>query len=424
MLSNFKVPVALTTSQSGIIQAKSFTPTILTSTLKLPSTNRERNPLVIIVVAQFLCTSLWFASNAIVPDLQSDLGLTTRAAGDLTSAIQLGFIVGTLTFALFSISDRFSPSTVFFVCSIIGAGLNLLILFSAGIGSLLAIRVLTGFCLAGIYPVGMKISSDYFEKGLGTALGFLVGALVIGTAFPHLIRLVTHELDWKYVVITTSVFAAIGGLLIHIFVPDGPFRKKGAPVDLSLAFKIFNDAKFRNAAFGYFGHMWELYTVWAFVPALITQYDGSFTPGEEKLWSFLVIASGGIACMISGFVAKKMGSARTALWALGISGCCCVLSSFSFSFPAPVFLAFLVVWGMMVVADSPQFSTLVARYAPRDATGTALTIVNSIGFAITIVSIQFLNALIDTVDFKIAFVFLAVGPALGLIATYRVSTTE
>lgn len=374
--------------------------------------------LSIIVAAQFLCTSLWFAGNAVLPDLQVTFNLMPDAVGDLTSAVQFGFIAGTLTFALLTISDRYSPSTVFFICSVLGAFLNASIIFSNGLGSLLVARVLTGFCLAGIYPVGMKISADYFEKGLGTALGFLVGALVLGTAFPHLIRLFIAHLDWRYVIISTSFFAVLGGLLILLFVPDGPFRKKQSKVDFSLSVNVFKEEKFRNAAFGYFGHMWELYTFWAFVPVIIGYFNSQQTAFQLSvgLWSFISIASGGVACIIGGFLSKKIGNAKTAFLTLFISGICCLTSFGAFQLPAPLFMLFILIWGMTVVADSPQFSTLVAQLAPREATGTALTIVNSIGFAITIISLQVMNFLIDAYDFRLVFVTLAIGPLLGLIS--------
>ncbi|MEL6561791.1 MAG: MFS transporter, partial [Bacteroidota bacterium] len=226
--------------------------------------------LIIIVLAQFCCTSVWFAGNAIIGDLQRVFQLDSNAIGYLTSSVQAGFITGTLIFALLTLADRFSPSLVFCLSAIAAAVLNAGILIAGGeLTWLILLRFLMGFMLAGIYPVGMKIASDYHEKGLGKALGYLVGALVLGTAFPHLVKTVSSDLPWATVVYVTSALSFLGGLAIFFLVPDGPFRKAGQKLDLSVVFKVFRNRKFRSAAFGYFGHMWELYAFWAFVFSLL-----------------------------------------------------------------------------------------------------------------------------------------------------------
>lgn len=377
--------------------------------------------ITLIVFAQFACVSLWFAGNAIISDLAAAFSIPAASVAHLTSAVQLGFITGTLTFAVLTISDRFSPSKVFFASALAGALSNLVITFgSQSLASLLVFRFLTGFFLAGIYPVGMKISSDYYEKGLGKALGFLVGALVIGTAFPHLLKSLTQNLNWKYVIYLTSGFSFFGGLLILLFVPDGPFRKPSQRFDLGAFYKIFKNDGVRSAAFGYFGHMWELYTFWAFLPALIVAYSKLHIQQEFiiPVLSFIVIAIGGVSCVIGGFYSQIFGSRKIAAAALASSGLCCILSPFAISFPVLLFLAFLVFWGMAVVADSPQFSTLVAQNAPEEFKGTALTIVNCCGFAITIFSIEMFLFLSRFINVKYLFLVLAIGPILGLVGMY------
>jgi predicted MFS family arabinose efflux permease len=380
--------------------------------------SNNKSVLPIIIFAQFACTSLWFASNAVVGDLQTALQLAEGVIGHITAAVQFGFIAGTLVFAILTISDRFSPSSVFLVCAFAGAITNLGILLATGFWSLMLLRIATGFMLAGIYPVGMKIASDYYEKGLGKALGWLVGALVVGTGFPHLLKTLSGSFPWQSVVIGTSVIAVIGGLSIGLLVPDGPFRKPSSQPDFKAFFEVFKVPSFRAAAFGYFGHMWELYTFWAFVPVILLAYQEmhpSFT-GDLSLWSFLIIAIGGISCGIGGIISLKIGSRKVAMTALFASGICCLLSPFLFQLPVVLFLILLLFWGMAVITDSPQFSTLVAQSAPKTNIGTALTIVNSIGFAITIVSIQLVNYLSQLIPIQFLFLILVAGPLLGLLS--------
>lgn len=375
--------------------------------------------LIIIVLAQFCCTSVWFAGNAIIGDLQRVFQLDSNAIGYLTSSVQAGFITGTLIFALLTLADRFSPSLVFCLSAIAAAVLNAGILIAGGeLTWLILLRFLMGFMLAGIYPVGMKIASDYHEKGLGKALGYLVGALVLGTAFPHLVKTVSSDLPWATVVYVTSALSFLGGLAIFFLVPDGPFRKAGQKLDLSVVFKVFRNRKFRSAAFGYFGHMWELYAFWAFVPVFISAYfkDRPLLAANESLISFLVIGIGSIGCVAGGYVSFRKGSKKVAFFALLLSGIFCLISPVFMAMPPAIFVMLLLVWGVLVIMDSPQFSTLVAQSAPRENIGSALTIVNSIGFLLTIFSIQLLNFLKSEIAIEYLFLALAIGPVLGLIS--------
>jgi len=384
--------------------------------------NTRKLILPIIVISQFCCTSLWFAGNGVMGDLVTNFNLSENSLGHLTSAVQFGFITGTLLFAILTIADRFSPSKVFFVSALLGALCNLGVVWDGNtVTSLLLFRFLTGFFLAGIYPVGMKIAADYFEKGLGKSLGFLVGALVLGTAFPHILKGMTLDFPWRFVLYTTSSLAVLGGGLMLFFVPNGPFRKPGLGVDLSAFFTVFRNRNFRSAAFGYFGHMWELYAFWAFVPVLLKTYvdlhpQASF---NIPLLSFCIIGIGGLACVIGGYISQSLGTKRTAFIALLLSGICCLIVPWMFAVNSEsLFVMFLLFWGMVVIADSPLFSTLVAQSVAPQLKGTALTIVNCIGFAITIVSIQLLTALVEIMT-PTAYLILALGPIWGLIALRR-----
>jgi len=374
--------------------------------------------LPIIIFSQFTGTSLWFAGNAVVGDLQSNWGLDDQSVGYITSAVQLGFIVGTLGFAFLAVADRFSPRWVFFWCSIAGAVANISVLIAPeGLSVLLALRFVTGFFLAGIYPVGMKIAAGWYEKGLGRALGYLVGALVLGTAFPHMLRGIGADLPWQQVMVGVSVLASCGGVLMLLFVTDGPHLPKGSVFDPSALALIFRSRSFRASAFGYFGHMWELYTLWAFIPIWILAYsETTYLQINVNLWSFLIIAAGFIGCACGGLLSDKVGSARVAAVQLFISGICCVLSPLFFSLDVSLFIALLVVWGITVVGDSPQFSALNAKTAPREYVGSALTIVNSIGFLITVFSIQLVNSLLPLLGPQFIFWLLIPGPVIGLWA--------
>ena len=346
--------------------------------------------------------------------------LNATALGHLTSAVQFGFITGTLIFAILTIADRFNPSVVFLVCALLGSLFNMgTIVEYNTFGTLLSFRFFTGFFLAGIYPVGMKIAADYFEKGLGLSLGYLVGALVIGTAFPHLLQGLSFPVYWKDVLRITSGLAAMGGVLMFVFVPAGPFRKPSSKFNPRVFITVFKNPGFRAAAFGYFGHMWELYAFWAFVPVMLSTYN-EFIPQANlnvPFLSFIIIGLGGPACLLGGYLSLVFGSKRTAFYALLLSGTCCLVSPAFLSIESPgILVVFLIFWGLVVIADSPLFSTLVAQNTNSEARGTALTITNSIGFAITIISIQLLTILIDLVHSDYLYLVLSIGPVAGLLA--------
>ena len=385
---------------------------------------KTKKVLPVIVFSQFAGTSLWFVGNAVLPELKQTLHLSQYAVSLVTSAVMLGFIAGTLLFAFLSLADRFSPVKLFFISSLLGAISNSAIVWLAkDDASLFALRFLTGFFIAGIYPVGMKIAADWYEKGLGTALGFLLGALMLGTAFPHLLKNRQFELPWKTVLHITSLFAVVGGLVMILFAGDGPFRKRSGGFRWDAFGKIFSSRKWRQAAIGYFGHMWELYAVWGFVPLIIGLYaEKNNHQLDISFLSFAVIGIGSIGSVVGGYLSRSFGSARVAAIALFISGLCCFISPLSYSFPSFLFIIFLLIWGVTVSPDSPQFSTLVAQYAPEELRGTALTIYNSIGFAITTVSLYVMDHLFHSKSFlggENTFALLGLGAMFGLPSMIR-----
>jgi DHA1 family inner membrane transport protein len=377
-----------------------------------------RHVLPLIVLSQFAGTSLWFAVNAVMPDLQQAWGLPATAVGTLTSAVQLGFVAGTLVFALLMVADRFSPSRVFMVCALLGALANAATVWVNGsLGTLLALRFAVGFLLAGIYPVGMKIAASWYRQGLGAAMGVLIGALVLGTALPHGLRALVGEggnsllPSWQSVVLGVSLLAALGGLATGIFVPDSPWLQRGARITPAALRLIWQDRKLRASVFGYFGHMWELYTFFVLVPLIVgLRFMGS----AQSAASFFIIGAGFIGCVGGGLLVRHWGSARVAQWQLSTSGTCCLLAPLMLLAPDALFLAWLLLWGLTVSGDSPQFSTLTAQNAPPAVVGSVLTFVNCLGFAISVLSIELFVAALPHVPLAVLLPLLGLGPAVGL----------
>lgn len=375
-----------------------------------------RRVLPLLVLAQLGGTSLWFAVNAVMPDLQRDFGWPATAVGTLTSALQLGFILGTLVFALLAVADRLSAPHVFLVCALSGA------LSTVGawatvdhFSALLLWRFATGFFLAGIYPVGMKIAAQWYRDGLGTAMGYLIGALVLGSASAHALRALADALPWPSIMLGVAALAAASGLLVLALgqPPQAPGRV--STLQWQALRTAWKDARVRSSVLGYFGHMWELYTLWVLMPLILA----TRLEGVQLSWAaFIILGSGALGCAVGGHAARRWGSARVAGVQLATSGLCCLAAPWLLSAHTGVFYAWLLLWGITVAGDSPQFSTLTARNAPPQAVGSVLTLTNSIGFAISIASILLFVALTPHVPLGWLLVGLAPGPALGLWALW------
>jgi MFS family permease len=367
------------------------------------------------VLAQLAGTSPWFAVNAVMPELQRAHGYSEAAVGTLSSALQLGFIAGTLMFALLALADRFSARRLFLIST---CGAAVCTLAAAALAhsytGLLLWRVATGFCLAGIYPVGMKIASQWFPRGLGTALGWLLGALVLGSASPYLLRALGASLPWQSVFIAVAVLAVLAGVAVVRLIPEPPVRAGATPLRLGALASLWRDARTRASVFGYFGHMWELYTVWVLMPlVLATRLQGGVAVSG---WAFVALGAGALGCVVGGLLAPRFGSARVAGTQLATSGLCCLAAPWMLVAPLPLFLGWLVLWGITVAGDSPQFSALTAANAPREAVGSVLTLTNSIGFTISALSIELFVRLSATQPLATLLPWLALGPVLGLLA--------
>jgi len=382
-----------------------------------------RRILPVIVLSQFAGTSLWFAVNAVMPDLQRAWGLPASALGTLTSAVQLGFVAGTLVFALAMLADRFAPARVFLACSLLGAACNAAMLFAGGdYGVLLALRFAVGFLLAGVYPVGMKIAASWYRERLGAVMGVLIGALVLGTALPHGLRAIAGEAGsgflalgglapWQVVVVAVSLLAALGGAATALLVPPHPQAARGARITPRALGLIWSDRKVRASVFGYFGHMWELYAFVVLAPLVMaTRLAGS----AVSAGAFWAIAAGFAGCVGGGLLVRRLGSARVAHLQLATSAACCVAAPLMLAAPLPLFYGWMLLWGATVSGDSPQFSTLTAQNAPPAVVGSVLTFSNCLGFAISVVSIELFVRAAQVWPLGVVLPWLAVGPVLGL----------
>jgi MFS family permease len=383
-----------------------------------------RRALPLIVLAQLLGVSPWFAANAVMPELRAAYGWPAAAVGTLSSAVQLGFIAGTLVFALLALADRFDARRVFLTCALSASACTLLAALAAGsFGTLLALRALTGFFLAGIYPVGMKIATLWFPRGLGAALGWLVGALVVGSASAHALRALATggmALPWQAVFVAVALLCALAGVLMVLGLPrvggaaPAPMPAAGPALRWSALASIWRDRKVRASAFGYFGHMWELYTLWVLLPAIVAlRIDDAVA---VSWWAFAALGVGALGCIGGGLLAARAGSARVAAAQLAVSGACCLVAPWMLQAPLPLFVAWLLVWGITVVGDSPQFSALTAANAPRAAVGSVLTLTNSIGFAVSALSIEVFVRAAAASSLAQVLPWLALGPLAGLVA--------
>jgi MFS family permease len=372
-------------------------------------------------LAMFLGMTMWFSATAANGPIVAEFHLTATATAWLTMAVQGGFVIGTLVSALLNLPDIINPRKLFRIGCIVGALANAALVAVSGPVVLIVLRVVTGAALAWVYPPGMKIAAGWFEKRRGTALGVLIGALTIGSAFPHLLAAASAAVPWRVLILTASALAIGGGGLAVAVVRDGPYVASSAPFDPGAVARVFADRHTRLATLGYLGHMWELYAVWtwiaAFASASVAGTVGA-TPSSTigSAVAFVTIASGAAGSAIAGAFADRIGKARIAGWAMLASGTCCAVAGFTYHAAAPVLFLFAIVWGIAVVADSAQLSALVAQYSPRDHVGTALTVQTCAGFLLTMASIRLVPVAAQAIGWQWVFLCLVPGPFLGALA--------
>ena len=379
---------------------------------------RRWHALTLLSIAELLGMSLWFSGSAVVPKLSSEWHLSSSQISWIAIAVQLGFVAGTLISATLNLPDIISSRHLFAVSSFLGAALNAIFgLYVHDPSTAIILRFATGVCLAGVYPPGMKIMATWFRERRGMALGVLVGALTLGKAMPYLVNALGSA-NWRSNVLFVSLLAAIGGLVVLFFVEDGPHALPPAKFDVSQIVRVFGNRGVRLASFGYFGHMWELYAMWIWVPVMIrasvASHDGD--PRLAEVGSFLVIGAGTIGCVVAGLIADRVGRTLVTSVAMAVSGTCCIVIGFLYGGNPFVLLLVAAIWGATVVADSAQFSSCVTELGDPQYIGTALTIQMCIGFLLTTVSIELVP---KVVNWRYAFMILAPGPLFGVISMFR-----
>ena len=378
--------------------------------------------LALVALGQFLGMTLWFSATAAAPRIAGELGLGESATAWLTIGVQGAFVAGTLISAFLNLADVFNARRLFAAGCAAGAAANAAIAYSSDPSAIIALRFTTGAALACVYPPGLKIAAGWFLDRRGTALGIVVGALTLGSAFPHLLAWSATDITWRTLMLSSSLLALIGGAVVWLFVKDGPHVAASAPFDPHAVGAVIHNRGARLATYGYLGHMWELYAMWAWIAAFATASltaTGADAGTYGSLVAFVAIGSGAAGCVMAGLWADRWGKAHIARLALLTSCACSAAAGLFYGAPLAILLLFAALWGFSVVADSAQFSALVTEYSPRTHVGTALTLQTCAGFLLTMVSMRLLPLVAASYGWQWAFLLLVPGPILGAAAMNR-----
>jgi MFS family permease len=385
---------------------------------------RRWRALGLLACAELLGMSLWFAGSAVAPQLAAKWSLSQGEAAWLTTIVQLGFVCGTAIAAVLNLADVLPSKRYFAVAALLGAAANAAVVASGSFGVALMMRFATGMALAGVYPPAMKMAATWFRSRRGLAIGTVVGALTVGKATPYLVHAIP-DAGPSVVVLTASACAVVAAALVATSYSDGPYPFAPRQFTWNLVRTVFERREWRLATGGYLGHMFELYSFWTWIPAFIgaslAVERGSASTELTSLIAFSTIAVGGLGCVWGGLEADARGRERLVMIAMALSGSCALLTPAAFGHSLWVVAPLAIAWGFFVIADSAQFSTLVTESVPAHAVGTALTVQTSLGFLLTMVSIQLVPPIVNVVGWRWAFPVLAIGPTAGIAAIRRLS---